>query len=96
MSDRKRKRSTGSTQDRSSTRGGAPRRGGFGDDQGTRIGSPTPTPRPSEPPDREYRGPSSTPVKEGLKGAIFDENDDQRPRPRPRPERPDTERPDTT
>ena len=85
MADRKRKRSTGSARDRSSARGSAPPRDGRGDDQGTRIGSPTPTPSASGPPDREYRGPSSTPVNEGLEGAIFDENDDQR-----------SERPDTT
>lgn len=46
--------------------------GGYGDDQGTRIGSPTPR-------DREYTGPSSHPVKEGLEGAIFDNEDDNNP-----------------
>jgi hypothetical protein len=40
------------------------RREGFGDDQGTRIGRPDVT-----------RGPSSQPVKEGLEGAIFEEDD---------------------
>lgn len=52
----------------SSTRGGQSRRGGFGDDQGTRIGSPTPgAPR--------HAGPSTRPVKEGLEGAILEEDE---------------------
>lgn len=52
--------------DSSSTRGGVPRRGGYGDDQGTRVGSPTPS-------GREHAGPSTRPVNEGLEGAILDD-----------------------
>lgn len=51
----------------SSTRGGQSRRG-FGDDQGTRIGSPTPgAPR--------HAGPSTRPVDQGLEGSILDEDE---------------------
>jgi hypothetical protein len=52
----------------SSTRGGEPRRGGFGDDQGTRVGKPTPSGRD------EDGHPSTRPVDEGLEGAIMDDN----------------------
>ena len=78
MADRKRKSSDASRnagkhpkKGDSSTRGGAARRGGFGDDQGTRIGRPSPS-------GREHAGPSSRPVNEGLEGAIFDESDEDR------------------
>lgn len=54
----------------SSTRGGAARRGGYGDDQGTRVGSPTPS-------GREDGQPSTHPVNEGLEGAIMDEDQDE-------------------
>lgn len=103
MTDRKRRASGSTTGDAressrsahgdSSTHGGSARRGGFGDDQGTRIGESTPTPR-------DYTGPSSRPVNEGLEGAIFDESTDDssesgerraetRPRPRARKKRAD-------
>lgn len=65
----------------SSTRGGAPRRGGFGDDQGTRVGRPSENdrsePAPSERAENEAR-PSSRPVKEGLEGAILDDGEKRR------------------
>ena len=56
-----------------STRGGQGRMGGFGDDQGTRVGSPD-APKRAEG-SADEAGPSSRPVKEGLEGAILeDEN----------------------
>ena len=56
----------------SSTQGGAPRLGGFGDDQGTRVG------RPSES-EREEARPGSQPVKEGLEGAILEDDEEDKP-----------------
>jgi hypothetical protein len=43
----------------------SPRPAGFGDDQGTRIGAPSPS-------RREHEGPSSQPVKEGLEGGMLE------------------------
>ena len=44
-------------------------REGFGDDAGTRVGSPTPATDP------EYsRGPSTQPVSEGLEGAVLEDD----------------------
>ncbi len=58
--------------DSSSTRGGADRRGGFGDDQGTRVGRPDDSGKKAS----DSAGPSSQPVKEGLEGAIEEEDAD--------------------
>jgi hypothetical protein len=73
MADRNKKRSgskrgtsKAAGQGSSSTHGGASRRGGFGDDQGTRIGSPDESER------ERYGGPSTQPVKEGLEGAVLE------------------------
>lgn len=44
---------------------GAPRRSGFGDDQGTRIGTP-------DPDGREAKGPSSQTTGEGLEGSVLE------------------------
>ena len=62
---------SGDTENTSSTRGGAPRRGGFGDDQGTRVGRPD-TPQRDE---GAQASPSTRPVKEGLEGAILEDSD---------------------
>jgi len=56
-----------------STRGGAARRGGFGDDQGTRVGHPDAPQR--EEGSTNAAGPSSRSVKEGLEGAILEGED---------------------
>jgi hypothetical protein len=60
----------------SSTRGGQARLGGFGDDQGTRVGRPD-APRREEG-TSNAAGPSSRPVKEGLEGAILEDEDTTR------------------
>jgi hypothetical protein len=60
----------------SSTRGGQSRRGGFGDDQGTRVGHPD-APRREEG-NTNAAGPSSRSVKEGLEGAILEGEDTTR------------------
>ncbi len=71
MSDRdKRKR-----QKEQEPKGGAPRRSGLGDDQGTRIGTP-------DPGGREATGPSSQTTGEGLEGSALE--DDTAPTERPR------------
>ena len=64
----------------SSTRGGTPRRGGFGDDQGTRVGQPDRgAGDESERAGRgKHTGPSSQPVKEGLEGAILEDDEGAR------------------
>ena len=62
--DRAAKRST------SSTRGGVARRGAFGDEPRAGAGPASASAR------REYTGPSSQPVSEGLEGAIFSDADD--------------------
>ena len=59
----------------SSTRGGQARLGGFGDDQGTRVGGPDAPQRASQ---SGSAGPSSQPVKEGLEGAILEDGDSTR------------------
>ena len=65
-----------------STRGGTPRRGGYGDDQGTRVGSPDPGSADGS--EREGRGPhtgpSTQPVKEGLEGAVLEDDEHARDR----------------
>ena len=58
----------------SSTRGGAARRGGYGDDQGTRVGEPDEPARSGGSERAESRGgpgPSTRPVNEGLEGAVL-------------------------
>ena len=57
--------------DEGSGRGG---REGFGDDGGTRVGRPD----PAEGADAST-GPSSQPVSEGLEGAVFEGESDERP-----------------
>lgn len=44
--------------------------GGYGDDQGTRVGSPDQGVKGN----REHRGPSTQPVSEGLEGSILNES----------------------
>jgi len=56
----------------SSTRGGASKRGGLGDDQGTRVGSPDSGGRGASASRGASRGPSTQPVKEGLEGSILE------------------------
>ncbi|HJU69792.1 MAG TPA: hypothetical protein VJ650_16260, partial [Gemmatimonadaceae bacterium] len=63
--------SGGSSRGASSPRG-ASRRGGFGDDQGTRVGSPDSGGRGKSGSRSDYRGPSTQPVKEGLEGSILE------------------------
>jgi hypothetical protein len=60
----------------SSTRGGQARQGGFGDDQGTRVGHPDAPKR--EEGKTNAAGPSSRSVKEGLEGAILEDEDTTR------------------
>ena len=57
----------------SSTRGGQARLGGFGDDQGTRVGRPD-APRREEGSANEA-GSGSRPVPEGIEGSILDGDD---------------------
>ncbi len=52
----------------SSTRAGASRRAGFGDEQGTQVGRPTPQSRGGQ----ATGGPSSQPVSQGLEGSVLD------------------------
>jgi hypothetical protein len=56
------------TQDDREPRGGQQRRSGFGDDQGTRVGSPDPG--------KQAKGPSSDTTGEGLEGSVMEDEKD--------------------